>query len=80
MEYPKKVMRMTELVKMGFPEETLRKATMEKGQTFAWKNNPKARNSPLMFDTTEFEKWRQRQAKTTTQALRGLAGRCGIGR
>lgn len=80
MEYPKKVMRMTELVKMGFPEEMLRQATMEQGQTFAWKNNPKARNSPLMFDTEEFEKWRQRQAKTTTKTLRGLALRCGVGR
>lgn len=80
MEYPKKVMRMTELVKMGFPEEMLRKATLENGQTFAWKNNPKARNSPLMFDTEGFEKWRLKQAKTTTQALRGLVGRCRIGK
>lgn len=80
MEYPKKVMRMTELMKMGFPETMLLKATQEKGQTFAWKNNPNARNSPLLFDTEEFEKWRLKQAKITTQALRGLAGRCGVGR
>lgn len=79
MEYPKKIMRMTELVRMGFPEEMLRHAVQEKGQTFAWKNNPLARNSPLLFDTEGFEKWRLNQAKTTTKALRGLAGRRRIG-
>lgn len=75
MEYPKKVMRMTELVKMGFPEKMLLRASQEKDQTFAWKNNPMALNSPLLFDTEGFEKWRLRQAKTTTQATCGTAGR-----
>lgn len=75
MEYPKKVMRLKELTALGFSELALLKAAATNGQTFAWKNNPMASNSPLLFDTDELEKWRLKQAKTTTQAIRGLAGK-----
>lgn len=63
MEYPKRVMRISELKEMGFPEETLLCAYRQRGQTFAWKINATKRNSPIVFDTVGFEKWRQQQCK-----------------
>ena len=63
MQYPTKVMRSTALEKMGFPREMLNRAYREKGQTFAWKMNPLKSNSPLVFDTDGFEKWRLQQIK-----------------
>ena len=66
MNYPKQIMKKGELVKMGFPEEFLLRASKEKGQTFAFKMNPLASNSPLLFDTAGFEKWRIGQAKLTS--------------
>lgn len=62
MEYAKPVMRMTALVKMGFPEEYLLMAYRSRGQTFAWKMNPTKSNSPILFDTEGFEKWRIKMA------------------
>lgn len=37
MNYPKPVMKATELEKMGFPREFLLYAFRRKGQTYAWK-------------------------------------------
>lgn len=65
MEYPKPVMKKTELMELGFPEDTLLRASREKNQTFAFKANPLAKNSPLLFDTAGFEKWRLTQCKLT---------------
>lgn len=45
MEYPKPVMKMGELVKMGFPRSFLDEAYRERGQDFAQKG-PKS-NSPI---------------------------------
>lgn len=58
MEYPKQVMKQSELLKMGFPEAFLQMAYLTKGQTFAQKIDPTVRNSPIIFDTSGFEKWR----------------------
>ena len=63
MEYPKKIMKTSELVKMGFPEAFLERAYYSKGQTFAQKINPLKANSPIMFYTEGFEKWRAEQMK-----------------
>ena len=57
MNYPKPVMRATELERMGFTRSFLLSAYRRKGQAFAWKNSH-APNSPIMFDTEKFEKWR----------------------
>lgn len=57
MVYPKPVMRATELEKMGFPRDYLLYAYRRKGQSYAWKSTPK-KNSPILFDTVAFEKWR----------------------
>lgn len=69
MEYPKKNMRRTELLKMGFPEELLDRAYREKGQTFAYKISPTKKNSPIMFDTAGFEQWRLKQIQTENRSL-----------
>lgn len=68
MEYPKPVMRKTELEKMGFPEEFLLYAYRRKGQTYAWQMTPK-RNSPILFDTEAFEKWRMQMAGKKASAI-----------
>ena len=58
MEFRKPVMRSTELTKeMGFPEEYLMQIYNTKGQNIARKMNPKARNSPIIFDTEGLKKW-----------------------
>lgn len=69
MEYPKPVMKMGELVKIGFPRSFLDEAYRERGQDFAQKGAKK--NSPIFFDTELFEKWRVRKQREENRALRG---------
>ncbi len=69
MEYQKPVMKMGELVKMGFPRSFLDEAYRERGQDFAQKGAKK--NSPIFFDTELFEKWRVRKQREENKALRG---------
>lgn len=69
MEYPKPVMKMGELVKMGFPRSFLDEAYRERGQDFAQKGAKK--NSTIFFDTELFEKWRVRKQREENRALRG---------
>ncbi|MCI9439318.1 MAG: hypothetical protein HFH85_19660 [Lachnospiraceae bacterium] len=70
MEYPKPVMRLQELQKMGLPKEFLFSAYRSKGQTFAQKINPLKPNSPIIFDTEEFEKWRIGRCKAENAGIR----------
>ncbi len=60
MDYPKPVMKKTELKKMGFDDAFLDRAFRVKGQTFAWKSTNKP-NSPILFDTEGLEKFRLTQ-------------------
>lgn len=69
MKYPKPVMRITELEKLGFPRESLMAAYRRRGQTYAWKANPAKRNSPIIFDTEAFEKWRIQMASRKAGAV-----------
>lgn len=69
MEYQKPVMKMGELIKMGFPRSFLDEAYRERGQDFAQKGAKK--NSPIFFDTELFEKWRVRKQREENRALRG---------
>lgn len=70
LKYPTPVMRLADMVTdMGFPEEMLLNAYRTKGQEFAQKMNPQKKNSPIVFDTEEFEKWRMKQLKLENQAL-----------
>ncbi len=60
MEYPEKIMRKTALRKMGFGEAYLMRIFNTVGAPVAWKMDPKSKNSPIVFDTEEFEKLRAR--------------------
>lgn len=74
MKYPKEIMRKSDLVEMGFPEEFLDRAYRCRGQTFAQKIDPSKKNSPMIFDTGGFEKWRLDQIKVEQQAMITMEG------
>ena len=60
MEYPHQVMKIRELIEMGFPKEYLMEIYRSKNQKIAWKMNNK-RNSPILFDTKGLERYRKAQ-------------------
>lgn len=66
MEYPKKVMKMSELKAMGFPEAFLLEAYRDPKQDFATKVNPAKPNSTIIFDTVGFDKWIAKRIKLQT--------------
>lgn len=69
MNYPKKIMNRKELIEqMGFPESFLMRAFSTPGQTFAWRQNPANRKSPILFDTEGLEKWRLEDCKMQERA------------
>ncbi len=70
MVYPKPFMRLQELREMGLPNEFLQEAYRSNGQTFAQKINPVKRNSPIVFDTENFEKWRLSRCKAENAGIR----------
>lgn len=71
MQYPSKIMSLRQLMReCGFPERYLERAYRSPGQTFATKSNPNARNSPILFDTDGFERWRQREISAQERAQR----------
>ena len=62
MKYPKQVMSITELKKMGYPEEWLISIYRNRHQDIAWKiGGEEKRNSKILFDTEELEKYRKAQ-------------------
>lgn len=63
MTYPKPVMKMSELIRMGFPREYLLRVFRTNNRAIAWKMNPAKRNSPIMFNTEELEKFRKQESK-----------------
>ena len=60
MQYPKKVMRVRQLVAMGYPKEGLMEIYRLGIKKIAWKNGS-GKNSPILFDTDELEKYRKAQ-------------------
>lgn len=64
MEYPKPIMKKSELRKMGFSEEYLTKVYNDPKQDFAWKMDIRKVNSHILFDTAKFEQYRLKQIKT----------------
>ena len=68
MRYPKLVMRQSELLKEGFPEEFLRRAYKAGG--IAWKLDPTRANSPILYDTQALEKYRIDQMKIDNMTRR----------
>lgn len=71
MEYPKKLMTITELKKLGFAERFLREAYRLPGQRFAMKQNMLKVKSPIVFDTDEFEKWRMKNLIAENRIIAG---------
>ncbi|MCI8887970.1 MAG: hypothetical protein HFG70_07765 [Hungatella sp.] len=69
MKYPKPIMRISELQKMGFPQEYLMYAYHSRNQNFASKSNPTKKNSPIFFDTEGFEMWRLKEIKAQVTAM-----------
>ena len=64
MNYPKKIMRASELEKyLGFPRGAIARMYHLPGQKFAFKARPECSNSPVLIDTTEFEKWKLKNQK-----------------
>lgn len=58
MKYPKEVMRLNELVTMGFDKEWLLSIARKTNNNVAWRNIYK-RTSPWYFSTEELEKVRK---------------------
>lgn len=74
MQYAKKIMKLRELMReYGFSEQYLQRAYRSPGQTFATKINPMAKNSPIIFDTDGFERWRQKEIAAQERAIRRSA-------
>ena len=69
MTYPKPVMRISELIYMGFSYQYLRRAYGSPGQTFATKVSPLKSNSVILCDTEEFEKWRVQDIENQMKGL-----------
>lgn len=69
-KYPKRIMRLSELVKLGYTKEYLMKQYRIRGQKFARKQDPTCRNSPIIFDTELFEKQQQRQQEIENRQIR----------
>uniref|UniRef100_A0AAU8AYN5 UBA domain-containing protein n=1 Tax=Dulem virus 35 TaxID=3145753 RepID=A0AAU8AYN5_9CAUD len=69
MEYPKPVMKLTELMEMGFPKEFLMTAYRSTGNNFATKINPMKANSAIIFDTQKFDAWNQKQIAAQVKAI-----------
>lgn len=66
MEYPKQIMKMSELKNMGFPIPLLMEAYRDSKQNFAAKIDPSKPNSKIIFDTAGFDKWIAKRIKIQT--------------
>ena len=69
MKFPKPIMRTSELIKMGFPEEFLRRSYGDKNQRFATKLDPMKSNSPIIYDTEVLWIWWQKQIELQTKTM-----------
>lgn len=66
MEYPKQIMKMSELKSLGFPQPLLMEAYRDPRQNFATKIDPSKPNSKIIFDTVGFDKWWNKRIKLQT--------------
>ena len=57
MEFPRQIMKISELCKMGFTKEMLMEIFRNPRQNFARKMNPLRRNSHIIFETDGLNKW-----------------------
>ena len=66
MEFPKQIMKLSELKKLGYPEPLLKEAYRDPKQDFATKLNPSKPNSVIIFDTIGFNKWISKRISVQT--------------
>lgn len=71
MEYPKQIMKLSELKNMGFPVPLLMEAYRDPKQTFATKIDPARANSTIIFDTAGFDRWIAKRIKIQTAEFAG---------
>ena len=55
MLFPKKIMKKSELLKIGIPRQILMDASSNR--KICWKMNPAKSNSHLLYDTEELQKY-----------------------
>ncbi len=67
-EYPKPIMRLNELCRLGFSKEYLKNVFADPKQDFAWKMDMTKSNSPILFDTVGFEEYRKNQVMIQQKA------------
>ena len=66
MEFPKQIMKMSELKSLGYPQPLLMEAYRDPKQNFATKIYPAKSNSTIIFDTVGFDKWIAKRIKMQT--------------
>lgn len=71
MEFPKQIMKMSELKSLGFPQPLLMEAYRDPKQDFATKIDPSKPNSKIIFDTVGFDKWIAKRIKIQTTEFAG---------
>jgi hypothetical protein len=69
MEYPKKIMNMKELMKLGYTERYLYRIFCTRGQTCAFRLNPLNPRSRILFDTDELEKMKEREIRAQQKGM-----------
>ena len=74
MEFPKQIMKISELKNMGFPIPLLMEAYRDPKQNFATKIDPAKPNSKIIFDTVGFDKWIAKRIKFASQRRRPAKG------
>ena len=60
-KHPKPIMKLSELIEMGYPKEWLLSIYRNRHQDVAWKMDESKSNSPILFDTEELERFRKSQ-------------------
>lgn len=63
MNYPKEIMTLTQLTKMGFNRKELLAIYHQRRQEVAWKGGTGGRTSTIYFSTEELEKTRKAKCK-----------------
>lgn len=71
MEFPRQIMKLSELKKLGFPQPLLMEAYRDPKQDFATKVDPSKSNSTIIFDTVGFDKWIAKRIKIQTAEFAG---------
>lgn len=66
--YPKPIMKISELTKLGYTKDYLLGIYALPTQDFAWKQNATKKNSPIFFETAKLEEYRKNQIRLEQQA------------